>query len=325
MAQGEGICGSALIHGPGQTAINSLLQDIHALHSLLLTLVINAEADNKSHSLCEIAWRDKLDPLFSNLGSRPGQLPPLLAWSLVQSTEVAGSNGSAVSGVNMQYYSKMAQRSLQGGVLPYLHSVLGNQAIRSDALLADISCSVVYALVCVAGSRLYLDECGPITPTHLAVTCLSCALPAQLFWQEEGGGAGLFLPDALSAFPARPALLLGLCTSLAKAGPDSCDKVVELLSEVPSLTWSMSDSVLAGTCSEVGGSQVVTHSPLNLLPGFTLPPHTSGTLLIPTAGDNEVQYKVQWHMTVNIWQLLLAALHALDEQVSFFHILCNLS
>ena len=37
-----------------------------------------------THVLCDTVWRDKLDPVFTALGSRPCHLPPLLAWSLVQ-------------------------------------------------------------------------------------------------------------------------------------------------------------------------------------------------------------------------------------------------
>lgn len=59
-------------------------------------------------------------------------------------------------------------------------------SMQSDALLTDVSCSIVYALVCVTGSRLYIDDTGPITPANLAVTCLESSLPAMLFWQEDG-------------------------------------------------------------------------------------------------------------------------------------------
>lgn len=60
---------------------------------------------------------------------------------------------------------------------------------ETDTLLSDLSCSIVYALVCVAGAHLNLEQLGAegVSPSHLAVTCLACPLPAQLFWAEEGG------------------------------------------------------------------------------------------------------------------------------------------
>ena len=56
LRQGGGVCGGALLLGPGQAAVTSLLQDIHALHSLLLTLVINPEADTKFVKLYVISY-----------------------------------------------------------------------------------------------------------------------------------------------------------------------------------------------------------------------------------------------------------------------------
>uniref|UniRef100_A0A6A7FUA9 Nucleoporin NUP188 homolog n=1 Tax=Hirondellea gigas TaxID=1518452 RepID=A0A6A7FUA9_9CRUS len=347
MAQGGGLCGGPTASGGrgGQAAVNTLLLEIDALHCLLLTLLINADADTKSHVLCEAAWQEKLEAVFTDLGSRPGHLPPLLAWSVLQGrqavADMTGSNSSTSSSISstilasagsaaalVQHYSRMAQQALQGGVMAYLETVLHNQAIVTDTLLQELSCSIVYSLVCVAGAHLNLEASSPglaaaaASSTHLALTCLSSSLPATFFWAEEGGGAGLLLPDALAVFPHKPAPLLALCTQLAKAGPDSCSKVVELLSELPSMTWLMSESVLAESCREVGGAQLVTHSSMQLLEGIALPVHTSGTLLPyntpPATAAEHVPnlLLVQWHLPTNAWQLILAAVHALDNQIS---------
>lgn len=113
--------------------------------------------------LCEAAWRDKLEPLLSGLGSRPGHLPPLLAWSVLQGrqalADIAGSNGGSVSsGTSLllaasnsgggatalvNHYSKMAQRALRGGVMAFLQTVLHNQAILVSTLIAVFVISTV--------------------------------------------------------------------------------------------------------------------------------------------------------------------------------------
>ncbi|KAF2360158.1 Nucleoporin Nup188 [Trinorchestia longiramus] len=341
LAQGEGVCGGVSAPGCGtaaQAAISSLLKDVDALHSLLLTLLVDADADFRTQRMSEPDWRDKLDAVFMELGSRPGHLPPLLAWCVLQGRlAVSDSNGSSVTSSGggapargVQRYSRMAVRAVDGGVMACLHNFLNNQAIVSDKLLREVCGSVVYSLVCVVAAQLSLDQhaaCS-VQLRALAISCLAGPLPAHLFWAEEEGAAALLLPDVLAVFPDQPRPLLSLCSALAAASAHSCSKVVELLAELPSITWRVSSDVLASSCREVGGAQLVTHSELELLPGLSLPPHTSGTLVLPLPSaslyhqhnpqqqqQSDDTFLVQWHAPSNVWQLILAAIHALDSQI----------
>lgn len=304
LAQGGGLGGRHEIQEGLRDSHGSLVEALDATHMLLLILAINADSPTSGHSLCDSGWVTKLDPIMAGLGARTPHLAPLLAWAVLQ---LRANGGTATS--SPKIYHKLAHRALHGNVFGYLQTALNNTAIQGDELLLRLASSVVYSLVCAAAGSLDLDRMGclPIL-NSLAKPCLAQVPPAHLFWAEEGGGAGLLLPQALEVFPHDVEPLLSLTTALAQANPESCHKVIELLSELPSITW-----VVSGTEShslKVRGSECFTTAPLHLMPTVTVPAHTSGMLLSASP------LVVTWQMPTNAWQALLAIMKILDYEVS---------
>ncbi|XP_018012466.2 nucleoporin NUP188 [Hyalella azteca] len=205
LAQGEGVCGGVVAPGGQscQAAVATLLRDIDALHSLLLVLVIDTDEDVRSHKLCAPQWRDQVESLITEFGSRPGHLPPLLAWCVLQGRRaLCDTNGASVPSSEVQRYSRMAVRAVDGGVMACLHNFLNNQAVVSDALLKEVCASIVYSVACVAATQLNIDPRAPCSAhlSALAVACVASPVPAHLFWAEEEGTAAVLLPDALLVF-----------------------------------------------------------------------------------------------------------------------------
>ncbi|MPC28492.1 Nucleoporin NUP188 [Portunus trituberculatus] len=179
---------------------------------------------------------------------------------------------------------------------------------QGDKLLLRLASSVVYSLMCATAN------CLPLAPAHqpvlssLAKTLLAQDPPADLFWAEEDGGAGLLLPHALEVFPYEVEPLLSLATALAGANPDSCLKVIELLSEVPYLTWPLE----LGDCpvQQVREGGYCTMASFQLLPSITVPPRTCGSLVPANVR------LVAWNTPTNAWQVLLAIMNMLGLEVS---------
>lgn len=304
LAQGGGLGGRHEIQEGLRNSHGPLVEALDAIHMLLLMLVINADSPTSGHSLCDSGWVSKLDPIMAGLGARTPHLAPLLAWAVLQ-LRAAGPTSSA----HPKIYNKLAQRALHGNVFGYLQTALNNTVIKGDELLLRLASSVVYSLVCAAAGSLDLDRMGCLPVLNsLAKICLAQDPPAYLFWAEEGGGAGLLLPQALEVFPHDVEPLLSLATALALANPESCHKVVELLSELPNITWIIPDCEAENI--QIRGGNCFATASLYLLPSVMVPAHTSGVLL----STNPII--VAWQMPTNAWQALLAIMKLLDNEVS---------
>ncbi|KAK4289871.1 hypothetical protein Pmani_027800 [Petrolisthes manimaculis] len=302
LIQGNGPGGRVEVQEQLRDTHTSLLAALDATHALLLVLAVTPDTPTSGHSLCEKEWIEKVEPVMGGLGSRPAHLAPLLAWCVLQ---LRSPNPPTP-----HVYHKLAQRALTGNVFGYLQEALDCPAIKGDALVLGVASSVVYSLVCAAASCLTLDNLPCLT--SLAKTCLAQDPPAQLFWSEEGGGAGLLLPQALEMFPHEPEPLLSLSTALAKASTYSCNKVVELLSELPGLTCLMNEA----NCQLIGirksDGQCRATGAITLMPTVTVPRDTCGALVSLTTGS----MVVSWHFNVSGWQVLLSCISTLDQQVS---------
>lgn len=88
-------------------------------------------------------------------------------------------------------------------------------------------------------------------------------------------------------------------------------QVVELLSELPSVTCLMSEA----NCQLIELRKSDNHcraaGAITLMPTVTLPADTRGTLL----GLAEGSMIVSWHYSVSGWQVLLSCISTLDQQV----------
>ncbi|XP_045596083.2 nucleoporin NUP188 isoform X2 [Procambarus clarkii] len=304
LAQGGGLGGRHEIQEGLRDSHGPLVEALDATHMLLLILAINADSPTSGHSFCNSGWVSKLDPIMAGLGARTPHLAPLLAWAVLQLRANAQS-----SPAQPKIYHKLAQRALHGNVFGYLQTALNNTAIKGEELLLRLASSVVYSLVCAASGSLDLDRMGCLPVLNsLAKTCLAQDPPAYLFWAEEGGGAGLLLPQALEVFPHNVEPLLSLATALALANPESCHKVVELLSELPNITWVIPESESQNI--QIRGDDCFTTAPLHLMPTVTVPEHTSGMLILKNP------LVVVWQMPTNAWQALLAIMKLLDNEVS---------
>ncbi|XP_042241516.1 nucleoporin NUP188-like [Homarus americanus] len=303
LAQGGGLAGRSEIQEGLRDSHGPLVEALDATHMLLLILAINADSPTSGHNLCDSGWVSKLDPIMAGLGARTPHLAPLLAWAVLQ----LRTSGGTSSG-HPKIYHKLAQRALHGNVFGYLQTALNNTAIKGDELLLRLGSSVVYSLVCAAAGSLDLDRVDYLPVLNsLAKNCLAHDPPAHLFWSEEGGGAGLLLPQALQVFPHDVEPLLSLTTALALANPESCHKVVELLSELPSITWVVPEAESQNI--QIRLSDCYTTGPLHLMPTVTVATHTRGMLI------STEPLVVMWQMETNAWQGLLAIMKLLDNEV----------
>ena len=84
--------------------------------------------------------------------------------------------------------------------------------------------------------------------------------------------------------------------------------MIELLSEVPYLTWPLD----LGECmvQQVREGGYCTTAPLQLVPSIIVPSHTFGTLLPANVR------LVAWNTPANAWQVLLAIMNMLGLEVS---------
>ena len=84
--------------------------------------------------------------------------------------------------------------------------------------------------------------------------------------------------------------------------------MIELLSEVPYLTWPLE----LGECpvQQVREGDYCTMAPLQLLPSIIVPPRTCGSLVPANVR------LVAWNTPTNAWQVLLAIMNMLGLEVS---------
>lgn len=330
LVQGGGLGGRPDLQEGLRESHTPLVETLDATHALLLVLAINVDTPTSGHSLCEVEWVSKLDPIMAGLGARKPHLAPLLAWAVLQlraaSTTISTSTATPATISTTRTYHRLAERALSGNVFSYLQTALSCAAIQGDKLLLRLCSSVVYSLLCATSSCLPLPDTQQPVLSALAKTLLAQDPPADLFWAEEDGGAGLLLPPALEVFPYEVEPLLSLATALAAANTDSCLKVIELLSEVPYLTWPLEDLVTGGgggtarrgqyQIQQVREGEYCSMAPLQLLPSVTVPTHTYGTtrLLLPPHGSGE--RLIAWHTPTNAWQVLLAFMNVLGLEVS---------
>ncbi|XP_063878682.1 nucleoporin NUP188-like isoform X2 [Scylla paramamosain] len=311
LAQGGGLGGQPDLQEGLREIHMPLVEALDATHALLLVLTINVDMPTSGHSLCESEWVNKLDPIMAGLGARKPHLAPLLAWAVLHlraAADRASTSTSSAYAASTRTYHRLAERALSSNVFSYLQTALSCAPIQGDKLLLRLASSVVYSLVCATAT------CLPLAPAHqpvlssLAKTLLAQDPPADLFWAEEDGGAGLLLPHALEVFPYEVEPLLSLATALAGANPDSCLKVIELLSEVPYLTWPLE----LGECpvQQVREGGYCTMAPLQLLPSITVPARTCGSL-VPAS-----LRLVAWNTPTNAWQVLLSIMNMLGLEVS---------
>lgn len=304
LAQGGGLGGRPEIQEGIRESHAPLVEALDGAHVLLLTLIINADSPISDNKLCDSAWVKKLDPTMAGLGARTPHLAPLLAWAVLQ---LRASDGGAKG--NPRMYNKLAQRAVHGNVFAYLQTALNNTSIQGDELLVRLASSVVYSLMCAAAGCLDLERMGCLSVLNtLAKRCLAQDPPAQLFWAEEGGGAGLLLPQAIEVFPYDVQPLLSLMSALAVANTESCQKVIELLTELPNLSWVLTQSDLRSI--QIRGNDCVTTAPLQVLPSLTIAADTRGTLISTNPPV------VTWQTPTNAWQALLGVMKLLDEEVS---------
>ncbi|XP_076066581.1 nuclear pore complex protein Nup188 [Oratosquilla oratoria] len=275
---------------------------------LLLVRLIDVDADPSTHDLCKSEWVSKIDPTMKLLGSQPCHMPPLIAWFVVQQQRARADGAQKPEG--MQQYLKMGRRALEGNVFQYLQSILDNPVMQGDCLVFRVSSSIIYSLVCACGAAVDMEKAGVVLAiTSVLEQCLEHEPPAHLFWLEEGGAADLVVPSAIASFPLNYQPLLGLATALAKASPDSCSKVMELLGELPSITCQLSEEQLLYL--RVVESECLTTLSLTPFPGITIPASTHGTVMATSPA-----YVVTWQHSVNGWQLLLLAMENLDNMLS---------
>ncbi|XP_064083813.1 nucleoporin NUP188-like [Macrobrachium nipponense] len=304
LAQGGGLGGRAEIQDILRDSHRPLVEALDATHVLLLTLIINADSSTSNHSLCEAGWIKRLDPIMTGLGARTPHHAPLLAWAVLQLRAMGDYLRSC-----SKTYHKLAQRALHGKVFSYLETSLNNPTIEGDELLLRLASSVVYSLVCAAAGCLDLERMGCLPELNsLAKTCLAQDPPASLFWTEEDGATGLLLPPALEVFPQDVEPLLSLTTALALANPESCLKVIELLSELPNLTWVANEADFENI--SMRGTDCITKNTLQPLPSLTVPPRTEGKIV---SNNPPV---IVWQTPCNAWQALLVFMRQLDQEFS---------
>ncbi|CAL4145683.1 unnamed protein product, partial [Meganyctiphanes norvegica] len=309
LAQGSGLCSAG--DDSFRSSHSALVDAVDAMHSLLLMLIIDTDGDIADHPLCTDKFVQQISPVVFGLGARQAHLPPLLAWATLSlRAETAANSSNSVPNGKQQQYLKLAHRAVQGNVFQYLHSVLTDiSSIKGDDLLLSLASSVGYSLMCSVAGYVELDTPAMlITINKLAQVCLGHQPPAELFWSEEGGGAGLLLPGAIEAFPQDSGPLLSLATALAKANTYSCGKVLELLTELPSVTWTLSEEAISKI--QVRGSECVAISPIQLLPTIIISEHSGGVVV------NSNPPTVLWHSPINGWQALLAIIKTLHTRLA---------
>ncbi|UYV68454.1 NUP188 [Cordylochernes scorpioides] len=180
---------------------------------------------------------------------------------------------------------ELAVLAFRLGAFDSLHSTL--VALESHGpVILSLAQNVVYCLLSVLLSRYRLESFGETQKfLKLVENILGNSNIANDVWARGmEHGIGLLLNEMLHQFPLKLAPLLKLLKPLAQASPQSCKKVLELLSQLPVFTQSL---------DSLPQSSWVQHPQLGCL--------ELTTDIFPYTGENSVH----WEVMVNGWDILL--------------------